>query len=222
MGKTWKELGISRKKGGKKKNKKSGSKLKPVWTPPAPRKRGTVEEFENLGMKVEWVDGKVIIHRNGRVETYNNFDELRVPSRKGIKNLNVQQPKPNAVYTEHNGVKYYLFPNINVAVAMRVTYWPDESEVQPPEHLFGPATPQEFADAIRARIQSGSLNPQAEKIYREYKEKAWKQQTRKAVSRAIRAVAKQNGVQLPPRDVPVSQALIEEMQERGFEVKIKA
>ncbi len=77
MGKTWKELGVWR-RGGRSKRSKKGKKAKAVrfvsfsqneglkGEERRRRRRGTVVELENLGMKVEWVDGKVYIHRNYR------------------------------------------------------------------------------------------------------------------------------------------------------------
>jgi len=210
MGKTWKELGFGvrkRKRDGKKGKKSKSVKFAP-FTPRIPthpqttNRRGTVGEFPNLGMRVEWVNGKVIIYRNGQQEIYNNFDELRVPVRKGVKGMIVQQPKPNARFFKRNGVKYYIFRRIGVAVKTCINYWPETSEVQPPEHLFGPANSDEVGVLL--------------------KDEKWKRETKRAVERAIKIVARQNGVELPPENLPVSHGLIEEMREMGFEVKVKA
>jgi len=167
------------------------------------RRRGAVEEFPNLGMRVEWVDGKVIVHRNGRQEVYNDFNELRVPSRKGIRNVNARQPRPNARFFERNGVRYYHFSKIGVTVRSCITYWPEKSEAQPPEHLFGSASSDEVSELL-------------EEIERRFRRRA-----RKAVERAIKIVAERNGYELPSASVPVSFGLIEELRERGFDVKIK-
>lgn len=190
----------------KKFGRNKGGRRNLAFVPPKPerRRRETFERFPNLGLEVEWVDGKVIIRRNGREEVYNDFNELKVPSKRGVKNINVLQPKPNARYYEKNGVKYYVFKRIGVAVRSCLSYWPEDSEYQPPEHLFGSTNEREIEEFLRAE------------------EERWKRKVQRAVARAIRAVAKQYGVQLPPKDIPVSPTLIEELQERGFEVKVKA
>lgn len=190
----------------KKFGRNKGGKRNFAFVPPKPerRRRETFERFPNLGLEVEWVDGKVIIRRNGKTEVYNNFNELRVPSRKGVRRKDDPQAKPNAKYFERNGVKYYIFKNIGVAVRSCVSYWPEDSETHPAEHLFGPASEHEIEEVLKAD------------------EERWKKRLQRAVDRAIRAAAKQYGVELPPKDVLVSPGLIEELQERGFDVKIKA
>ena len=218
MGKTWKELGFGRKKGKKNKNRsrKNGKgKVKFVpFTPSTPqptyatstnaRRKGTVVELENLGMVVEWVNGKVYVHRNGHTEVYNNFSELKVPSRKVKRGTKVTQTRPNARYFERNGARYYVFKNIGVAVRSCISYWPEESDAQPPEHLFGRAGEEEVRELLRVD------------------EEKFRKRARKAVERVLRIVAKQNGYELPPPNLPVSQALIEELRESGFEVRVKA
>ncbi len=186
------------------KNKSGRRNFAFVSPKPEPRRRGTFERFPNLGLEVEWVDGKVIIRRNGKTEVYDNFDELRVPSRRGMKKVNVPQPKPNARYFEKNGVKYYFFRALGIVVRSCLNYWPEDSECQPPEHLFGPANRSEIEEILKAD------------------EERWKRRVQRAVDRALKAVAKQYGLQLPPKNIPVSPALIEELQERGFEVRVKA
>jgi len=187
--------------------------------------RGLEAVFDNLGMKVEWKDGRVCIHRNGRTEVYSDFSELRVPTSKGIKNRQDRLPKPNAVFAERNGVKYYHFPNIGVTVRSCLSYWPDTTEAHPPEHLFGAASNEEFAEAIKAEIESGELNPRAERAYREYRERKWERDVERAVGRALRILARQYGCEedlvLAKKSTPVSGSLIEEMRQAGFEVRVK-
>ena len=204
-------------------------------------RRPTTADFPNLGMKVEWVDGKVIVTRNGKTEVYNSFSELRVPSRRVQRQSADSPTKPNAVYIEHNGVRYYIFTQAGVTVKSCLSYWP-ETDTQPPEHLFGAASASEVSKAIEARITAGPLSPRAEKAYVEYRERRWqrdvqraverarkivrdqrwRRQTRRAVEKAVKIVARQNGYELLPPNLPVSQGLIEELRERGFEVRVKA
>jgi len=148
---------------------------------------------------VEWTNGKVII--NGQV--FNSFNDLRVPDRVVSKHLNIPLPEPNARFYERNGVRYYVFDKIGVAVKSCMSYW--DSEVQPPENLFGAAT----EELKMAYLQS-------------QKEKRWRRNVQKAVSKAIKIVAKQNGIDLLPENLPVSHALIEELEQAGFQVRVKA
>lgn len=151
------------------------------------REKRTVAEFENLGFKVEWVDGKVIVtYKDGRTEVFNNFNELRVPSRTVKEKTNAKLPKDNAVYAERNGVHYYLYPELGLIVKNCLSYW--DGETHPPENLFGKASEKEFEEALLHTIKSGKWTERAMAVAKA--EIAWKEKVRKAIDRAILMLAR--------------------------------
>lgn len=181
--------------------------------------KADVHEFENLGLRIEIIGKKIVVSRNGTKEVFEDENELMVPSKKGVQKRSEEQRKPNAVFFERRGVRYYFFPEIGVVVRNCLTYW--NAEVHPPENLFGSASREEFAESLKELINSGHVNERAEREYREMKEIMWRRNVQRAVRRAIEIIARKYGYEVPPRNVPVSQSVIEELRERGFEVRLK-
>lgn len=201
-----------KKNGGKKAKKAQKIKFVNFNTPAAQkpttpkRQKYTRATFENLGLDVVWANGAVIINRNGREEVYNNFDELRVPSRKATRDNSAKLTKPNAVYVEHNGAKYYYFPRIFVLVMSCIHYWPEDAEGQPPETMFRSVKFDEVLPDVAKQI----------------KEHLWNRALRKAIKVAKREAVMQNGGKLPvpEKGLPLL-GLIEDLEKSGIAVKVK-
>ena len=215
-----------------KKKARSFQYLKPIS--PKRKVKRTFQSFENLGMSVDWIDGKVYIHRNGSTEVYNSFSELRVPSRVAEK-TEIQLPEPNALFFEKNGVMYYIFENIGVTVKSTLTYWPDQTDIQPPVHLFCKADNEEVVRVLkeiekkRWKAKTERAIKMAENIMwrkrvrtalKRAREIKWRSDVRAAVRRAEKIVARKYGLPESVVKLPVSVETITDLKCK-FDVKVK-